>query len=155
MLVKDGGEIAVLSEESLQKLNELLPGIWSKNNPLDVLGDASAEHAKSVGGRDRNRVQITKSHRPGWSRMMAWRTNQSKSFSAGERQVNRTDCGSSSASGMCFDFRVIRSVRIKIDGLAKTFQMFRVMNPQNVLRTGQMWFIQTHSGRAPEGKPPC
>ena len=43
MLVSEGGKIATLSEESLQKLNEALPGHWSRNNPIDVLGDADAD----------------------------------------------------------------------------------------------------------------
>jgi acetyltransferase len=57
MLVKEGGEIAVLSDQSYQKLNELLLGIWSKNNPVDVLGDASAERlvkAVEIVSEDRN-----------------------------------------------------------------------------------------------------
>jgi acetyltransferase len=43
MLVTKGGEIATLSEDSLQKLNETLPSHWSRNNPIDVLGDADAD----------------------------------------------------------------------------------------------------------------
>jgi acetyltransferase len=49
MLVAEGGEIAALSEESLRKLNEILPPHWSRNNPIDVLGDADADRfAKAV-----------------------------------------------------------------------------------------------------------
>ena len=43
MLVAEGGEIAQLSDESFQKLNVLLPAAWSRNNPVDVLGDADAD----------------------------------------------------------------------------------------------------------------
>jgi len=43
MLVSEGGKIATLSEESLQKLNEILPSHWSRNNPIDVLGDADVD----------------------------------------------------------------------------------------------------------------
>jgi acetyltransferase len=43
MLVSEGGQIAALSEESLQKLNETLPSHWSGDNPIDVLGDADAD----------------------------------------------------------------------------------------------------------------
>jgi acetyltransferase len=43
MLVAQGGQIATLSEDSLQKLNEALPSHWSRNNPIDVLGDADAD----------------------------------------------------------------------------------------------------------------
>jgi acetyltransferase len=39
-LVWHGGELAVLSQGSLQALDEFLPGHWSHNNPIDVLGDA-------------------------------------------------------------------------------------------------------------------
>ena len=42
-LVAEGGEIAQLSDESFQKLNALLPAAWSRNNPVDVLGDADAD----------------------------------------------------------------------------------------------------------------
>jgi acetyltransferase len=49
MLVSEGGKIATLSEESLQKLNEILPSHWSRNNPIDVLGDADADrYGKAV-----------------------------------------------------------------------------------------------------------
>jgi acetyltransferase len=43
MLVKEGGKIAQLSELSFQKLNALLPKYWSRNNPVDVLGDATTD----------------------------------------------------------------------------------------------------------------
>ena len=43
MLVAEGGQIAQLSDESFQKLNALLPSHWSRNNPVDVLGDADTE----------------------------------------------------------------------------------------------------------------
>ncbi len=37
-----GGILANLSENTMEKLNEFLPPTWSHNNPVDVLGDASA-----------------------------------------------------------------------------------------------------------------
>ena len=43
-LVANGGELAELSPESLQKLDEFLPAHWSHNNPIDVLGDADCEN---------------------------------------------------------------------------------------------------------------
>lgn len=43
MLVTEGGKVATLSEETLQKLNETLPSHWSRNNPVDVLGDADTD----------------------------------------------------------------------------------------------------------------
>jgi acetyltransferase len=42
-LVADGGVLAELSETSLQRLNALLPGTWSKGNPVDMIGDAGPQ----------------------------------------------------------------------------------------------------------------
>jgi acetyltransferase len=42
-LVANGGELAELSPETSQRLNEFLPAHWSHNNPIDVLGDADPE----------------------------------------------------------------------------------------------------------------
>jgi acetyltransferase len=36
-----GLELAQLSDETLAKLNEVLPSVWSHNNPVDVIGDAT------------------------------------------------------------------------------------------------------------------
>ena len=48
-LIASGGEIAKLSEESFEAFSELLPPHWSRNNPVDILGDASAErYARAV-----------------------------------------------------------------------------------------------------------
>ncbi len=43
-LVAGNGELAELSPESLQRLDEFLPAHWSHNNPIDVLGDADCEN---------------------------------------------------------------------------------------------------------------
>jgi acetyltransferase len=43
MLVAEGGEIAQLSPDTFQQLNAILPSAWSRNNPVDVLGDADAD----------------------------------------------------------------------------------------------------------------
>ncbi len=43
MLVSEGGQIASLSDETLAALDELLPSHWSRNNPVDLLGDADPE----------------------------------------------------------------------------------------------------------------
>ncbi|MGB8011677.1 MAG: bifunctional acetate--CoA ligase family protein/GNAT family N-acetyltransferase [Terriglobales bacterium] len=56
-LVANGGELAELSPETLQVLDEFLPPYWSHNNPIDVLGDADSEcyaHALDVVSRDPN-----------------------------------------------------------------------------------------------------
>ncbi len=42
-LVQGGGQLAELSEETLEKLDELLPPHWSRSNPVDILGDADPE----------------------------------------------------------------------------------------------------------------
>ena len=49
MLVGEGGELARLSDETFRKLDELLPALWSRNNPVDVPDDAKADRfAKAV-----------------------------------------------------------------------------------------------------------
>ena len=48
MLVNRGGELAVLSKETLNKLNKVLNPAWSKGNPVDLLGDASAKEYKET-----------------------------------------------------------------------------------------------------------
>ena len=48
-LIEREGKLAVLSEETIAKLNEFLPTCWSHGNPVDVLGDAPPErYAKAV-----------------------------------------------------------------------------------------------------------
>jgi acetyltransferase len=48
-LVANGGELAKLSETTLQKLDEFLPAHWSHGNPVDVLGDADFDrYAKAI-----------------------------------------------------------------------------------------------------------
>ena len=48
-LIANGGELARLSPATLETLNTLLPPAWSHGNPIDILGDASAErYAKAL-----------------------------------------------------------------------------------------------------------
>jgi len=48
-LIAHDGELAELSEETMNRLNEALPPFWSHGNPIDVLGDAPPERfAKAV-----------------------------------------------------------------------------------------------------------
>lgn len=47
-LIKLGGELAQLSDETLEKLNNALPPVWSHGNPIDVLGDADAKRYKDA-----------------------------------------------------------------------------------------------------------
>ena len=56
-LVTTGGELAELSPESLQRLDEFLPAHWSHNNPIDVLADTDSERyirALEVASQDPN-----------------------------------------------------------------------------------------------------
>src|SRR5690606_25087877 len=39
-LSEGGGELAPLSDATMEALNDLLPRHWSHNNPIDILGDA-------------------------------------------------------------------------------------------------------------------
>ena len=52
ILISLNGDLAKLSESTLNKLNEFLPSYWSHGNPVDVLGDAGpgkiAEATKMV-----------------------------------------------------------------------------------------------------------
>ena len=48
-LISLGGELAQLSEKSMEQLNSFLPPYWSKANPVDLLGDATVEKfAKAI-----------------------------------------------------------------------------------------------------------
>ncbi len=48
-LITGGGELTELSKETMDKLNALLPPQWSRNNPIDILGDASPDrYAKAL-----------------------------------------------------------------------------------------------------------
>ena len=42
-LIDLGGELARLSQETIEALNKFLPSFWSRGNPVDVLGDATIE----------------------------------------------------------------------------------------------------------------
>ena len=42
-LIGGGGELAPLSDASLEALDGILPAAWSHNNPIDILGDAPPE----------------------------------------------------------------------------------------------------------------
>ncbi|MCA9935816.1 MAG: bifunctional acetate--CoA ligase family protein/GNAT family N-acetyltransferase [Ardenticatenaceae bacterium] len=56
-LITGGGELAELSPETMAELNELLPGPWSHNNPIDILGDADEERytkALEIAAKDPN-----------------------------------------------------------------------------------------------------
>jgi acetyltransferase len=48
-LISDGGELAEITPETINKLSEFLPSAWSHGNPIDVLGDAGPDrYAKAL-----------------------------------------------------------------------------------------------------------
>jgi acetyltransferase len=47
-LLQNGGEIAQISKETLAFLDKVLAPAWSKNNPIDLLGDARPEHYRDA-----------------------------------------------------------------------------------------------------------
>ncbi|MCP5109573.1 MAG: bifunctional acetate--CoA ligase family protein/GNAT family N-acetyltransferase [bacterium] len=48
-LISSGGQLADVSAGTMDELNAFLPPHWSRNNPIDILGDAGAErYAKSL-----------------------------------------------------------------------------------------------------------
>jgi acetyltransferase len=49
-LIAAGGKLAELAPETLRRLDALLPATWSRANPVDMVGDATAEdYAKTLG----------------------------------------------------------------------------------------------------------
>jgi len=47
-LLDYGGQLATLSPESLEALNEALPTLWSRSNPIDATDEASAAHFETA-----------------------------------------------------------------------------------------------------------
>ncbi len=47
-LIARGGELAMLSQKTMDVLNGLLPPFWSHGNPIDVLGDAKVERYRAA-----------------------------------------------------------------------------------------------------------
>jgi acetyltransferase len=43
-----GVTVAALSEQSMQKLDQVLPATWSHNNPVDIIGDATPERYRDA-----------------------------------------------------------------------------------------------------------
>ena len=42
-LIEQKGTLATISDETIQRLDEILPTTWSRGNPIDVVGDATAQ----------------------------------------------------------------------------------------------------------------
>ena len=47
-LIAKGGKLAKLSQKTMEYLNSILPHYWSRDNPIDILGDAKADRFKTV-----------------------------------------------------------------------------------------------------------
>jgi len=47
-LVEGGGSLAVLSPETIARLDAALPPTWSRANPVDIIGDASPERYRAA-----------------------------------------------------------------------------------------------------------
>jgi acetyltransferase len=47
-VIEQGGKLAQLSKETIEKLNQILPQYWSKGNPIDILGDADEDRYQKV-----------------------------------------------------------------------------------------------------------
>ena len=48
-LIGNGGELAPVSDQTMENLNGFLPGPWSHGNPVDILGDADPQrYAKTL-----------------------------------------------------------------------------------------------------------
>ncbi len=48
-LITSGGELTELSPETFEEFNKILPPTWSRNNPVDIIGDATPErYAKAL-----------------------------------------------------------------------------------------------------------
>ena len=47
-LIARRGKLAKISQETMGRLNEILPYYWSKGNPIDILGDADAKRYNSA-----------------------------------------------------------------------------------------------------------
>lgn len=47
-IINLGGKLGMLSDETIEKLNSVLPPHWSKSNPIDLLGDADARRYEAA-----------------------------------------------------------------------------------------------------------
>jgi acetyltransferase len=56
-LITSGGELGELTAETIEELDKILPPQWSRNNPIDIIGDASPERyakALEIAAKDAN-----------------------------------------------------------------------------------------------------
>lgn len=47
-LLDCGGELASLTDATIERLNEALPETWSRSNPVDIIGDAGADRYEAA-----------------------------------------------------------------------------------------------------------
>jgi acetyltransferase len=47
-LLSVGGELAEISPETMERLNDVLPPHWSHNNPIDIIGDAGPDRYRKA-----------------------------------------------------------------------------------------------------------
>jgi acetyltransferase len=47
-LIDEGGQLATLSEETIARLDAVLPATWSRGNPVDIIGDATPERYEAA-----------------------------------------------------------------------------------------------------------
>ncbi|MFB3777863.1 MAG: bifunctional acetate--CoA ligase family protein/GNAT family N-acetyltransferase [Bryobacteraceae bacterium] len=56
-LITSGGELTELSKETFDEFNSFLPPTWSRNNPVDIIGDATPDRyakALATAAKDKN-----------------------------------------------------------------------------------------------------
>ena len=46
--VREGLSLAQLSEQTRERLDQVLPSVWSRNNPVDIIGDATPERYRDA-----------------------------------------------------------------------------------------------------------
>ena len=56
-LIQGGGELAELTDDTIESFDEILPDAWSGGNPIDILGDADPDRyadSLEIAGKDEN-----------------------------------------------------------------------------------------------------
>ncbi len=47
-LIYSGGKLATLSDDTIRRLDAILPATWSRGNPVDIIGDATGERYRQT-----------------------------------------------------------------------------------------------------------
>jgi acetyltransferase len=66
-LIQHGGELACFTEQTIDRLNEVLPPNWSRGNPVDLLGDATPERYRQaveicIGDKNTDGILVIMTH---------------------------------------------------------------------------------------------